>query len=189
MSALRTTSVPFSLRGVPGQVLIEYGPNEDPVRWGYDTLGPRFLPDMARGFPVIQATIAYEREGYAAFMGWLQVVRASVLDTGETLTMFDVNPQMGDMEMPFIALGVRPTLFDAPTTTERNVTWEADTFLVHTPDVISRSISHTCGFRWGYRLTSGEVEVIPVSVSNEADWERNLPGLRKRYPTWTFEGS
>jgi hypothetical protein len=189
MSASVKTSIAFSLRGVPGEVLIEYGPNEDPVRWGYDTLGPRFPPDMAKGFPVIQAIVAYDREGYAAYMAWLQVVRTSSLDTGETVTMFDVNPQMGDMEMPFIAVGVRPTLFDAPTTTERNVTWEADTFLVHTPDVISRSIAFTCGFRWGYRLTSGDLELISLTASDERDWDRNLPELRKRYPTWTFEGA
>jgi hypothetical protein len=186
VTTLSTTSMSFFLRRVPGYVHIEYGPNEDPVHWGYDTLGSRFPPEMARGFPVIQAIVVYEPEGYAAYMGWLQVVRAVQHETGARETMFDVNPQMGDMEMPFIAMGVRPTLFDAPTTTERDVTWEADTFLVHTPDVLSRDLHPICGFSWGYRLSGGEVSLIPLTMARDEDWNRNLPDLRQRYPTWTF---
>jgi hypothetical protein len=186
VSDFTNTTVPFYLRGVAGQVLIEYGRNDDPVRWGYDVLGPRFSPPSAQGFPVIQASVDYEREGYAAFMAWVQVVRVAVLDTGERETMFDVNPQMETMEMPFLALGVRPTLFDAPSTNAGDVTWDADTFLVHTPDVLSRAIHPNCGFRWGYRVTSGEVSLLPVTIGDEADWDRNLPDLRDRYPTWTF---
>lgn len=184
---LETTTIPFSLRGVPGEIHVDYGVNEDPVRWGYDVLGPQFTPEAARGFPVIQASVQCARQGYAAEMAWIQIVRYTIHDTGEEETVFDAAPQMGDMEMPFMAFGVRPTMFDAPMTDAKDVTWDADTFLVHTPDaVLSRVIHATCGFKWGYRVVSHQISLVPVVVADESDWDRNLASLRARYPSWSF---
>jgi hypothetical protein len=135
---------------------------------------------------VIQGSVVYPREGYAAMMAWLQVVRMVVQDTDESETMVDVNPQMETMEMPFLALGVQPTLFDAPSITARDVAWDADTFLVHTPDVLSRSIHPNCGFMWGYQVSDGEVSLKPLMAAVAEDWDRNLPALRNRYPSWEF---
>lgn len=74
---------------------------------------------MALGFRVVQASVAYEGEGYAAVMGWVQVVRYRLEDANEHVIVFDVAAQMTDTEVPYLSFGVRPTLFDAPGITRR----------------------------------------------------------------------
>ncbi|HEV8340430.1 MAG TPA: hypothetical protein VGR25_12365 [bacterium] len=192
MTPFTITKIPFKLRGLSGEATAEYGINDNPIRWGFgkSVLGEAYPPKMALGFPVVQASVAYEGEGYAAVMGWVQVVRYRLEDTNEQVTVFDVAPQITDTEVPYISFGVRPTLFDAPGITRPEVTWDADSFLVHTPDgVLSRVINSICGFKWGYLVREGKVEPLPLTLADESDWDRNLPDLRRRYPTWTFGSS
>jgi hypothetical protein len=170
---LAVTTIPFRLRGTDGQITVQYGANEDPVRWGYAVLElDWFRPELVRGFPVIQASVEHPAEGYAADMGWLQVVRYEVRDPGEeaTVTVFDAPPQLAETETPYAAFGVRPTFFDAPSIEGlRDVTWDADTFLVYTPDaVLSQVLRPLCGFTWGYRLQEGAVLLTPMSVPTPA---------------------
>lgn len=188
---LGSTAIPFRLRGADGQVTIRYGVNEDPVRWGYPVLELSWAhPELVRGFPVIEAAVEHPAEGYAADMGWLQVVRYESRDPGEEerTTIFDVPPQLAEIEMPYAAFGVRPTFFDAPSTDAKDVDFDADTFLVYTPDaVMTRVLRPICAFRWGFRVREGDVLLHPLSAAGASDWERNLPGLRERFPSWTFE--
>src|SRR5207245_2962739 len=102
--------------------------------WGYDVLG-RYSPELATGFPVVQASVSsYPAQGYGAEMGWVQIVRYTIADTNESVTVFDVPPQLTDTDSPYTAFGVRPTMFDAPSIVDaQNVVWKADTFLVYTP--------------------------------------------------------
>lgn len=189
-NGLDVETIPFRLRGVDGKVSVMYGVNEDPVYWGYTVLELEwFTPELVRGFPVMQASVEYPAEGYAADMGWLQVVRYSVRDPGqeEQTTVFDVPPQLAATDIPYAAFGVRPTFFDAPAMAARNATWDADTFLVHTPDaVLSRVIQPICGFAWGYRVTDGDVLLNALRVADASDWERNVGDLRQRFGSWTF---
>ncbi|MDP9184194.1 MAG: hypothetical protein M3O29_00815, partial [Actinomycetota bacterium] len=70
--------------------------NEDPERWGYLDLNlDWYSANAVRGFPVMQATVEHPSEGYGADMGWVQVVRYAVRDSGaeEDTTVFDVPPQ------------------------------------------------------------------------------------------------
>jgi len=188
---LDTTTIPFRLRGVEGEVSVDYGVNDDPVRWGYDVLDlDWFTPERVHGFPVIQASVKHPAEGYAADMGWLQVVRYDVKDPGEEehQVVFDVPPQLSETESPYAAFGVRPTFFDAPAAGAKNMVWDADTFLAYSPDaVLSRVIRPLCGFSWGYRASNGVIQLSPLSIAGPEEWERNLPDLRGRYPTWSFE--
>jgi hypothetical protein len=188
---LSTTTIPFVLRGVRGHAAVRYGVNEDPPRWGYEVLDlDWFRPDLVRGFPVMQASVQHPAEGYGADMGWLQIVRYVVRDPGEEQeqVVFDVPPQLSETETPYLAFGVRPTAFDAPSIDAQDVTWDADTFLVYTPDaVLSRVLRPLCGFRWGYVVLDGVVQVAPLSLTEPDDWQRNLPDLRERFTTWTFE--
>lgn len=190
-NGLDTITIPFRLRGAQGQATVQYGVNEDPVRWGYQVLGlDWYRAELVRGFPVMQATVDYPAEGYAAELGWIQIVRYEVRDPGEEerTTVFDVPPQLAETETPYAAFGVRPTFFDAPATDAKNVTWEADTFLVYTPDaVLSRILRQICGFRWGYRVQDGVVLLNQLSIAEPSDWDRNLSELRQRFGTWTFE--
>jgi hypothetical protein len=186
-------TIPFLLRGLKGEVRIQYGINEDPEALGYGeaVLGTDNPPEMAQGFPFVQAGVAYDGVGYGADMGWVQVVRYAVHDTGEKRTVFDAPPQYSDTDCPYFAFGIRPTMFDAPGTDEaKDVTWDADAFLVHTPDaVLSRDIRAICGFTWGYRLKGAKPTVVPLTAATESDWERNVVDLERRYPSWVFESS
>jgi hypothetical protein len=56
-------------------VRIRHGANDDPARWGYDRLGLAFDSAAAKGFPVVEARVEYPAEGYAGFLGWIQVVK------------------------------------------------------------------------------------------------------------------
>jgi hypothetical protein len=191
VNGLDATTIPFGLRGIDGLVTVQYGVNEDPIRWGYAVLElDWFRPELVRGFPVMQATVEYPAEGYAANMGWLQVVRYEVRDAGEeeSATVFDVPPQLAEVEMPYAAFGIRPTFVDAPAMGAKEALWDADTFLVYTPDaVLSRVLRPICGFRWGYRLHEGVVLLDPLSIADASDWKRNLSDLRERFSSWTFE--
>ena len=76
----------FRLRGAEGGVSVSFQANEDPARWGYGTLGLTWPADIARGLPVIAARTECELDGYAAIMGWIQVVRIDVLESSQALT-------------------------------------------------------------------------------------------------------
>lgn len=187
------TTIPFLLRGAKGEVWVTYGINTGPERLGYgeSVLGADYSPEMARGFPFLEAGVEFEGVGYGADFGWVQIVRYRVHDTGEETTVFDTPPQLSDTDCPYLAFGVRPTMFDAPGFSDaQDVTWDADTFLVHTPDaVLSRDIRAICGFSWGYRLKGATPAAIPLTVATESDWERNLGDLRGRFPSWRFGSS
>jgi hypothetical protein len=188
---LEMTTIPFRLRGVDGEVSVLYGVNEDPIRWGYAVLELEwFKPELVRGFPVMQASVDHPAEGYAADMGWLQVVRYDIRDPDEEerVTVFDVPPQLSETDIPYAAFGVHPTFFDAPAMSAKNATWRAATFLVHTPDaVLSRIIRPICGFSWGYRVEDGLVLLDALTVADASDWSGILADLRMRFATWTFE--
>jgi hypothetical protein len=193
MGDLAQTQIPFRLRGVDGTVTVEYGVNDDPKRWGYLHLNlDWYSPDAVRGFPVMQASVDHPSEGYAADMGWIQVVRYVVRDPGteEDITVFDVPPQFSESDVPYFAFGVRPTVFDAPAIVANDVTWRASTFLVYTPDaVLSRVSRPLCGFTWGYDVTAGARDVKPVEIAGYNEWIANLNDLKGRYPDWEFQDS
>jgi hypothetical protein len=184
------TSIPFRLNDLDGEVAVEYGVNEDPMRWGYGLLGLAYPTEVARGFPVVQATVSYPGEGYGAYMGWLQIVRYRVGGRGEEILVFDVAPQLSEADTPYLSYGLRPAMFDAPSITDPDVTWKADSFLVHTPDALMTRVIHgLCGFTWGYAVAHGKVRPDPLTITTEMEWQRNLVDLGSRYPTWSFGSS
>ncbi|MBI3647343.1 MAG: hypothetical protein HY240_01040 [Actinobacteria bacterium] len=186
---MEVTTIPFLMRGLIGEVTVEYGTNDDPVHWGYGLLAT-YAPELAKGFPVVQASVSScPAHGYGAEMGWVQVVRYTVFDTDESVIVFDVPPQLSDTDTPYMAFGVRPTMFDAPSFVDvQNVAWSADSFLVYTPDaVLSRHLVATCGFRWGYDITDGMVGARALGLATQEDWGRNLGDLRPRFASWDFE--
>lgn len=192
MDSTSVTRVPFVVRDLPGEVTVRYGVNTDPALVGYGdwVLGTDYPPEMALGFPVVQAEVVYDGQGYAAVMAWIQLVRFDTHDDAESRLVFDVAPQITDSDVPYMSFGIRPTLFDAPGFAKPDVTWDADSFLVHTPDgVLSRVVSPICGFNWGYRVIDGVVRPLPVKVAQASDWQRNLADLRHRYQDWTFNDS
>jgi len=185
-----STRLAFRLRELSGLVTIRFGPNDDPLDWGYGLLNLDYPPEKARGFPVLQADVTFQAKGYGAIFGWVQIVRYTIHDTGETRLVYDVAPQLIGTNTPYIAFGVLPSLFDAPSITSKEVTWDADAFLVHTPDALMTRVVHAiCGFTWGYRVQEGSVQLVPPAPATEPIWLRNVAGLAEHFPSWTFGSS
>jgi hypothetical protein len=185
-----TAVIEFVLRGIPGRVLIHYGANDDPGRWGYPLLGMSYPAELAKGFPVIQAEVDYPAEGYAAILAWIQLVWVKDLDGGEpTYQPVDLAPQLLGLDMPYFSFGVRPVLFDAPSYgSAANVDWEAHSMLVFTPDcLMTRVVRPVCGFSWGYRLRGTAPTLVSPQITAASDWELDLALLRNVHPSWVFE--
>ncbi|TMF89360.1 MAG: hypothetical protein E6I08_04775 [Chloroflexi bacterium] len=157
--------------------------NQDPVRWGYREVdfGEHLLGVV--GFPVCQAKVEHSAHGYARLLGWVQTVWTD--GVGE----FDPWAPLDGLDVPFCWIGFSPELFDTPWRVDRSrdLVWEAHSWLCGPPgSLIKREVRMLCGFRWGYRLRSGEVEVWGPEALERATWDRDLPILRAACPSWTF---
>ena len=80
-----TERFPFRLRGAEGSVIVSFHANDDPQRWGYDALGLAWPTELAQGLPVLTARTECPLAGYAAVMGWVQIVRIDVLESSQPL--------------------------------------------------------------------------------------------------------
>jgi hypothetical protein len=114
----------FTLRDLPGRVEVGVEPNAAP-----ETLG---CAPHAEGFPVCTATVEYAGAGYAAALGWIQLVRSTGgADAGASFEM-DPFEALGRLTHPFCWFGFAPTLFDAPSRPSRvPLEWTAHSFLAY----------------------------------------------------------
>lgn len=197
---MRRRRFPFQLRGAEGSVSVSFQANDDPERWGYGFLGLSWPSDLARGLPVLTARPECSLEGYAAFMGWVQLVRIDVLESSRGLVdgidkapaghheWVDGPPQLRGLGVPFTSFGVCPTLSDAPASTESDTTFLADSWLTASPDaVISRESFPVLGLRWGYSTRTGQPhELHEPTPLDQSDWTEALPLLRDTFPDWQF---
>jgi hypothetical protein len=182
-------------------VSVEFEANDDPGRWGFGILGMPWPTELAKGLPVLEATVSYPGEGYTAAMGWLQLVRIHVSERSESLVSdgerappgdhawVDGPPNLRGLGVPFLSFGPRPTLFDAPASTESDVRFVADSFLAASPDaLVNRRSQPCCGFRWGYETSRGApTELLPPIQLDLRDWREALPILEEQFPDWTFD--
>jgi hypothetical protein len=182
--------LPFELRGFAGSVHVHADVNEDPSRWGFQFLRLDFGEGFvgARGFPVVQATVEFGAEGYAAELGWIQIVEQSRPGSAAVDLICDAPPNMRSLSMPFMSFGTRPTLFDAPADdVEPDLTWRATAFLTQTPDLLmSKTIGPVQGFIRGFDKREGEIAISPVTPAGLAEWRHLASSLRSRYPEWEF---
>jgi len=191
----------FSLHGRKGSVTVEFEANEDPPRWGFEVLGLPWPAHLAIGLPVLEATVSYPGEGYVAVMGWIQVVRIHVSERSESLVpegekapagdhaWVDGPPHLRGLGIPFVSFGPRPTLFDAPMSTESEVDFVADSFLTASPDALISRRSRPCaGFRWGYSTQAGSAPRLrSPTLLNDDDWRGALPILQEQFAEWSFD--
>jgi hypothetical protein len=183
---MTTTRIPFTLRGADGTITVDYSVNEDPGRWGYPLLWLPYDLELARGCPVLHATVEHPGEGYAAALGWIQIVHLATPDLDEVIV--DAAPQMAAASIPWVYWGTRPTFFDAPSTARREVRWRAHTFLAYTPDaVMSRQVSPVSGFSWGYDVKHGHASIAPLRVDGLTHWSAARQALAQKCPGWKFE--
>jgi hypothetical protein len=191
----------FSLHGRKGSVTAKLSGNDDPGRWGFEVLGLDWPANLALGLPVLEATVSYAGEGYAAAMGWIQLVRIHVDERSESLVAaaekapagdhvwVDGPPNLRGLGVPFVSFGPSPTLFDAPMSTESDVRFVADSFLTASPDALVTRRSRPCfGFRWGYSTRADSpAELISPTVLDQDDWRDALPILEEQFSGWSFD--
>lgn len=183
--SLGSVDLPFSLRGAAGTVHVSVTANDDPAALGCDLLDPSLPPDAALGYPVCRATVALDADGYAACLGWVQLVRSTDDDD-----VFKPDPLalFREVSTPFAFFGVRPELFDAPFRHPReDLTWTAHAFLCAVPDgVMSRALAPVLGFSWGFTVAGDGITFSqPEALAPEA-WSSHVRVLSSAYPDWTF---
>lgn len=153
--------------------------NDDPERWGYHLLGLEFAAEVARGFPVVEADVEFAAEGYAAELGWVQVVWMN------DEVIVDRAPQLLDTGFPYVTFGPRPAFFDAPSTVRARVGWRARTFLTSTPDLLmTKVLEPVVGFTWGYDVADGRVDVVGLELASEDDWGSLAREVERELPQW-----
>ncbi len=149
----------------------------------------------------MKATVSYPGEGYAAVMGWIQVVRIHVSERSESLVpggekapagdhaWVDGPPHLRGLGIPFVSFGPCPTLFDAPMSTESDVHFVADSFLTASPDALISRRSRPCaGFRWGYSTQAGRAaQLRSPTLLNDDDWRGATPILEEQFAGWSFD--
>jgi hypothetical protein len=162
------------------RVQAELRVNDDPAFYG--------CPDIARGFPVLYATIDPPGRSYNDMLGWIQVLRDPRFPGGILLDSLEMLGDPKEVTHPFCYFGYAPTLFDAPhTPPDRDFDWVAHTFLAGTAGIHQDFEARAgLGFRWGYRIRDGVVSVIGLSELGSDAWDSLLPFLRVRCPGWRF---
>lgn len=185
---MRRVTIPFELRGLAGIIDVAVDTNEHPAELGCGLLAVGVPAGAATGFPVCTAIARYNRNGYAATFGWIQVVRST--DGARGGTEFEIDPLalFRDVDTPYAFFGVKPTLFDAPFRAHRaDLVWEAHTFMCFAPDaVMSKQVHAVAGFTWGFGLKDRQLFFQGPTPLSAADWDHHVPLLSDAYPRWHF---
>jgi hypothetical protein len=167
----------FTLRTVAGLVTVHLAPNEDPAAIG--------CPPHARGFPVCTASVRHASGGYAAMLGWIQLVRST--DNASRGARFEMDPfePLGSVPHPFCWFGLKPTLFDAPSRRAADdMKWVSHSFLGFVGD--AHEARAILGFSWGFTLKQGRPHIVAAEPLRPDDWNGHLPLLRDQHQSWEF---
>jgi hypothetical protein len=105
----------FTFAAARGQVNVVVAVNANP-----QMLGCR---PAAKGFPYSSASVSDAARGYAAAMGWIQLVRSTDGASGGASFEMDPLEPLGPVSHPFAFFGFLPTLFDAPPRDTPSATW------------------------------------------------------------------
>lgn len=179
--------VPFVLRNHPGHVDVEIRPSLGSADSGGVFLDSTLPPDAGAGLPICTATIVYEASGYAAAMGWVQLVRSS--DSGHP-DRFELDPLalLRNANTPYAFFGIKPQLFDAPQRDSHvELTWQARSYLAVTSDaVISAEALPVAGFSWGFGISRAEITIEPPALLGVDSWADHVGLLEREHPGWRF---
>lgn len=184
----RQLELPFLIRSQSDKVKIDYSINKDPIYWGFEHLNVSFDIEKAKGFPVCEAAVSYQGQGYHSVFGWIQVINMDIKDTNDQSSFVDIGALFKETDMPFFSFGNAPTFFDAPCSTDvANMNWTAQAFLVAVDGVVgTKTIKYVAGFKWGYKIADGEPQVNPVNAVTVQDWNTKVEFLNTEYPNWNF---
>jgi hypothetical protein len=168
----------FSFAGAQGQVDVVVAVNANP-----QTLGCR---PAAKGFPYCTASVTHPARGYAAAMGWIQLVGST--DDASRGTSFEMDPfePLGPVSYPFAFFGFLPTLFDAPSReTISNMDWTAHSFLCRLAEHRHQT-SAILGFSWGFTIDDGTITLRGPEALGSQDWDAHRSTLEREHPGWSF---
>lgn len=174
--------LPFTAREQDGVLKVAVAPNEEPASVGSAA--------WASDFPICEASIEWEAQGYRALLGWVQLVgmRAPGNPAPRHWVADPLEVYEG-LNTPFGFYGVRPLLFDAPARSDRSqpLDWCAESYLCVAPSrPMAREAKPVAGFSWGFLLDDGEISTVdPLPLDLEV-WSRHLELLQSTYPGWTF---
>jgi hypothetical protein len=178
--------IPFTFQSHTGRVIVTVEATRSPA-----TLG---VGDAALGFANCKATVEFSGRGYLGLLGWVQLVRST--DNASQGRQFEMDPfdPFGLYErapLPYCWYGITPTLFDAPSRSERvRLDWLAHSFLAASPfGGNTKVVRPLLGFTWGFQVGEDKrTTLAPVASLTAVDWETHLPYLRDCYPEWEFGG-
>ena len=120
-------------------------------------------------------------------MGWVQVVQWREEGSEQDDVVVDKPPQLADDGSPYCFWGLKPSFFDAPSTTARLRRWVAHAFLTVSPDALmTKEVRPLCGFSWGYSTLGPSPEATPVRPIGEESWRAVRDVLADHYPAWRF---
>ena len=181
------TRVPFRLRGVDGVIEVVIDRSTAAEDTGLCLLDGSLSANAGVGLPICTATVEYSGRGYAAAMGWVQLVRSTDSDDPG---VFEPDPlaMFREVNTPYAFFGIRPTLFDAPyRPITQDLRWRARSYLAVTDDaVMSRAARPIAAFTWGFTIESGRVNISsPVPLPTDT-WSAHIPTLARAYPNWQF---
>lgn len=196
------TKIPFVLNRKPGTLIVEYKRNQSIAESGFDLLtGFGFDVNMAIGYPTMRGLVsAFEGSGYYTTSAWIQIITRkefASIDSEQPVKIIssvDVNDTLADLGVPFFALGFPAEVYDAPCCNlgeAGKLAWIADTFFVTMPSRINdHTISRIAGYQWGYieydQDDERHVEILPVKVTDEAQWQQHLPLLKSQFSAWKY---
>ena len=170
--------LPFALSGSMGQVEVVVAVNDDP-----HGLGCR---ESARGFPYCHASIRHPARGYAAALGWIQLVRSTDNASGGVAFELDPFEPLGEVSHPFCFFGFLPALFDAPSRDPvSDMEWIAHSFLCRLGER-DRQVEAMLGFTWGFVIRDGAITVRSAEVLDDHAWDAHAPLLTRDHPGWSF---
>lgn len=168
----------FMLDGNRGNVEVMVADNADPGALG---CGP-----AARGFPYCEASITHPARGYAAALGWIQLVRSTDAASGGASFEMDPFEPLAPVSHPFAFFGFLPTLFDGPSRhATKDIDWTAHSFLTRLGEG-ERTVEAILGFSWGFAITSGAISPWGPKALEPQDWNEHRAFLAREHPAWSF---
>ncbi len=175
-------SIPFALELLAGRIEVTIAPSTAPESIG--------CPPWELGFPVCEAAVTTTARGYAALMGWVQLVAMRSPPATRFEWTADPLEIYGGLNTPFGFYGIAPTLFDAPSRRDRtrSLEWRAESYLCVAPSSpMTREALPVAAFSWGFTMANGEISIAEPHPIPLSTWTGHVQLLESEYPGWVFE--
>jgi hypothetical protein len=181
----------FDHAGRSGRVRVYYSVVARAADSGFAAVaGSRTMRGTGAGFPAIKCTVEVDRPGYFGYLGWIQWLTQGPAGSPPADAKVDRLPAFLDLDLPFLAVGYAPSVFDSPAFEVLPPDdFRARLFLCVLPIMSRREpVVPLLGLRWGFhrRSESGGCTPYPLERATRRDWREVRAELVGRHPGWTF---